>query len=331
MLLASPNDVLKYVVSYSTLKYTGSAICIGCIGIRKISLLHKELLHEEYETIVKSDSKKIIQTLKDGAVASAEAATETALDHLSDIGELLSSTPFSGFAGILADSVVGAVVPGFQSAVFDYRMNRTAKNLKQSISQLFENQEVINERLSALEEEERNKFTGPYRDAYLDTIVDENREEKVSRCTNAFINIMAIKNPSDDMVYTLFENLTRLGHLDIRVLRLHNQPILSDGSSSDSYTNLLQEEQIDDQQYRFLREKLERFGLLESRNEEKRDKNIEELQKKVEEIIKNQSAKRPKTIKSPKFQTIRTADSYKITRLGRQYLTLIDDPNNYSE
>ena len=36
--------------------------------------------------------------------------------------------------------------------------------------------------------------------------------------------------------------------------------------------------------------------------------------------------KKPKEVKAPKLKRITRSESYRITRLGRQYLTFIDEP-----
>ena len=72
----------------------------------------------------------------------------------------------------------------------------------------------INARLEALEEQDRCKYSGGYRDAYLDTIVDENQEEKVRCCTWAFVNSMGVSESNEDMFFTLFGDLADLNMLE---------------------------------------------------------------------------------------------------------------------
>lgn len=75
---------------------------------------------------------------------------------------------------------------------------------------------------------------------------------------------------------------------------------------------------------RFIREKLERFGLLQSKNEEINDNNLEEIVKYLQNIEKESKRSKPREVKIPKLKKVSRLDSYTITSLGRQYLTLIE-------
>ena len=270
------------------------------------------------------DSKMAKGIAADFAATSAEAVAETAADNLPLLASAIHDAGFQGAASILADGVVGAIAPGALGFVFGYRMKRTERNLITLINKMSSNIEIVNERLDSLETTVRDKFTnGSYRDAFLDSVVDENEPEKVSRNVNAFINCMAHGNASDSFILTLFDDLSRLNRLDIRVLKLHYHNSITGHIVDDSFDRLIQEEGIDYSEYRTIREKLCRLGLLESKNEEKREKNLEAVQDAVNELLSQLGKKNPKIPKPPKLQRINTSDSYSITSLGRRYLELI--------
>lgn len=260
----------------------------------------------------------------DLAETGAEAAAETAADNLPLLASAIRDAGFQGAASILADGVVSAVVPGALGLIFGYRMRRAERNLITLIDKLSSNIEIVNERLDSLETAVRDKYTnGSYRDAFLDSVVDENEPEKVSRNVNAFINCMAHGNAGDSFVLTLFDDLSRLNRLDIRVLKLHYYNPITGHMVDDSFDRLIQEEGIGYSEYRTIREKLCRLGLLESKNEEKRERNLEAVQDAVSELLSQLGKKNPKIPRSPKFQRISSSDSYSITSLGRRYLELI--------
>ena len=270
------------------------------------------------------DSKKVRGIAADLAASGAETVAETAADNLPLLASAIHDAGFQGAASILADGVVGAVAPGALGLVFGYRMRRTERNLIILVDKLSSNIEIVNERLDALETTVRDKYiNGSYRDAFLDSVVDENEPEKVSRNVNAFINCMAHGNTGDSFVLTLFDDLSRLNRLDIRVLKLHYHNPITGYMFDDSFDRLIQEEGIDYSEYRAIREKLCRLGLLESKNEEKREKNLEAVQDAVSELLSQLGKKNPKIPKPPKLQRISTSDSYSITSLGRRYLELI--------
>lgn len=270
------------------------------------------------------DSKKAKGIAADFATTGAEAVVETAADNLPLLASAIHDAGFQGAASILADGVVGAIAPGALGLVFGYRMRRTERNLIILIDKLSSNIEIVNERLDSLEATVRDKYTnGSYRDAFLDSVVDENEPEKVSRNVNAFINCMAYGSAGDSFVLTLFDDLSRLNRLDIRVLKLHYYNPITGHMADDSFDRLIREEGIDCSEYRIIREKLCRLGLLESKNEEKREKNLEAVQNAVSELLSQLGKRNPKIPKPPKLQRISTSDSYSITSLGRRYLELI--------
>lgn len=270
------------------------------------------------------DSRKAKGIAADLAATGAETVAETAADNLPLLASAIHDAGFQGAASILADGVVGAVAPSALGLVFGYRMRRTERNLIILIDKLSSSIEIVNERLDSLETTVRDKYTnGSYRDAFLDSVVDENEPEKVSRNVNAFINCMAHGNASDSFVLTLFDDLSRLNRLDIRVLKLHYHNPITEHMVDDGFDRLIQEEGIDYSEYGTIREKLCRLGLLESKNEEKREKNLEAVQDAVSELLSQLGKKNPKIPKPPRLQRISTSDSYSITSLGRRYLELI--------
>lgn len=267
---------------------------------------------------------KLAEKAKDASLAIAESGVDTLLDNLPELSGALAQAGLHGAASVVADGVVGAVVPGVFGAVMGYKVRRFEKNVIELVSELSTNMDKVNERLDRLEENQRKKFSdGVYRDAFLDSIIDENEPDKVAYSVNAFINAMGEGNVSDSFMLALFDDLSRLSRLDIRVLRLHGSSHLSGVQVDDDYVRLMSEEGIDESQYRSIREKLCRFGLLQSKNEEKREKNLEVVQDALAELIKQLGSGKPKKMQVPKYKRISNSDSYGITSLGNKYLRMI--------
>lgn len=267
---------------------------------------------------------KLAEKAKDASLAIAESGVDTLLDNLPELSGALAQAGLHGAASVVADGVVGAVVPGVFGAVMGYKVRRFEKNVIELVSELSKNMDEVNNRLDRLEENQRRKFSdGVYRDAFLDSIIDENEPDKVAYSVNAFINAMGEGNVSDSFMLALFDDLSRLSRLDIRVLRLHGSSYLSGVQVDDDYVRLMSEEGIDESQYRSIREKLCRFGLLQSKNEEKREKNLELVQDALAELIKQLGSGKPKKMQAPKYKRISNSDSYGITSLGNKYLRMI--------
>lgn len=267
---------------------------------------------------------KLVEKAKDASLAIAESGVDTLLDNLPELSGALAQAGLHGAASVVADGVVGAVAPGVFGAVMGYKVRRFEKNVIELVSELSTNMDKVNERLDRLEENQRRKFSdGVYRDAFLDSIIDENEPDKVAYSVNAFINAMGEGNVSDSFMLALFDDLSRLSRLDIRVLRLHGSSYLSGVQVDDDCVRLMSEEGIDESQYRSIREKLCRFGLLQSKNEEKREKNLEVVQDALADLIKQLGSGKPKKMQVPKYKRISNSDSYGITSLGNKYLRMI--------
>lgn len=267
---------------------------------------------------------KLAEKAKDASLAIVESGTETVLDNLPKLSGALARAGLHGAASVVADGVVGAVAPGVFGAVMGYKVRRFERNIIELISELSANMDEVNNRLNQLEESQRKKFSdGMYCDVFLDSIVNENEPEKVACCVHAFINAMGEESISDSFMVALFDDLSRLSRLDIRVLNLHAGEYLFDNQVDDDYSRLIVEEGIDESQYRSIRQKLCRFGLLQSKNEEKREQNLEEVQEVLADLVKQLSSNKPKKLKAPKYQRITHSDSYAITPLGRRYLRMM--------
>ena len=271
------------------------------------------------------NSRDLKNAAGDAASAALEVGAEVIADNLPTLAGLAQSAGLSGAAALLVDGTIGAIAPRMFGFVMSYKMNRAERNVAILIDELAQKIDEVNRRLDALEPSKRDKFIGgTYQEAYLDSIVDEAEKDKVRLCTDSFLNLMSEEDFSDSFALSFFDDLTRLNTLDLRVLRLHGSPFDTGYDCHDDLVTLMAEERIDESQYRAIREKLCRFGLLESRDEEKREKNLNEVQNCVTELIKQlSSAKQVKLPKPPKVLRLSSSDSYKISSLGSRYLRLM--------
>ena len=204
---------------------------------------------------------------------------------------------------------------------------RFERNMVKMIKSVVERQAIIEQRLNQLDSEVRQKFIdGPYRDVLFDHIISENQEQKVQDNINGYINLMAVENPNDDIVFSFFATLSEMNQLDIRILRLYRPVFESGNDERENIMDIMRDEGIDHSQLEFIGEKLHRLGMLDSKNEARRDENLEILGETVAELIKQLHARKPREVRAPKLKRINSYDSYSITRIGRQYLSFIDPP-----
>ena len=261
-----------------------------------------------------------------------EEGTSLTLQNLPTIaaeaGKIIGNEAVSSTIQTLAGGVLGAIAPGVFSMGLTFQQKRFERNVTKLLNELITHTTLLEERLNNMDPEVREKFIqGSYRDVFLDNIVSENQEQKVQDNINGFINLMAVEKPNDDIVFTFFNTLAQMNELDIRVLRLYRPNIeRSEGEAGDNYYSIMKSEGIDENQYNFIREKLARLGMTTSRNEERRDNNLDKIGETLTEFLKQIRSKHPKTVNPPKLEKINHSDSYSITSLGRQFLQFIDNP-----
>lgn len=92
--------------------------------------------------------------------------------------------------------------------------------------------------------------------------------------------------------------------------------------------NLSVEKHLTYEQIDLVKEKLLRNGLLESKNEEQRDANLNEVVRYITDLAKQIKATKPKEVKPARTKKINRSESYKITSLGRHYLEIIGAVND---
>lgn len=90
-----------------------------------------------------------------------------------------------------------------------------------------------------------------------------------------------------------------MNELDIRVLGLYRPTLGMGEEAHESFWDIMKEENLDETQYNFIREKLHRLGMLDSKNEANRDENLDLIGSTLTELIKQLYSKKPKEVKLP--------------------------------
>lgn len=101
-------------------------------------------------------------------------------------------------------------------------------------------------------------------EALLDNIVDEIQEKMVEYNVNGYINLLKSDHTNIDLGLMFFKTMSQLNDLDIRILKVYSNL----GNDGESIVSICKKLNLELNQIRFIKEKLERFGLLQSRNEE---------------------------------------------------------------
>lgn len=257
--------------------------------------------------------------LKDFIDATKEEAGNVAVEEvLPAVVKEVGSYVVSEGVGMLAGEIVGAVLPVANNIRLSYKQNRLESNVVEALQIIQRNQNGLEDKVRKLQQNNLN-YQRQITEALLDNIVEEPQETMVKYNANGYVNLLKSDNTNLDIALMFFKTLAQLSDLDIRVLKSYSY-FVNDGEST---LDICKDIHIDFQQMRFIREKLERFGLLQSKNEEINDNNLEEIVKYLQNVEKESKKSKPRTVKIPKLKKVSGSDSYKITPLGRQYLSLI--------
>lgn len=253
--------------------------------------------------------------LKDLMDASKEeVGKEVAEKLLPTVIQKAGSFLFDKGVGMLACQIVGSVIPVANNILLSFKQHRLERNVLNALNIVQNRQTEIEYRMNELLENNR-AFITQVTEALLDNIVDEIQEKMVEYNVNGYINLLKSDHTNIDLGLMFFKTMSQLNDLDIRILKVYSNL----GTEGESIVSICNELDLELNQIRFIKEKLERFGLLQSRNEEINENNLEMIVKYLEKVKKEN----PNDIKVPSLKRVSASDSYRITPLGRHYLTMI--------
>lgn len=225
---------------------------------------------------------------------------------------------FDKGVGMLACQIIGSVVAVVNNVLLSYKQHRLERNVLNILRIIQSKQNELESRMNELLENNPT-FITQITEALLDNIVVELQEKMVEYNVNVYINLLKSDHTIIDLGLMFSKTMSQLNDLDIRILKVYSN-LKTDGESIASICNELD---LELNQTQFIKEKLELVGLLQSRNEEMNDDNLDKIVKYLEKVKKENRKKSPKDVKVPSLKRVSASDSYRITPLGRHYLTMI--------
>ncbi len=202
--------------------------------------------------------------------------------------------------------------------LLSFKQYRLERNVLNALKIVQNRQTELENRMSNLFEN-NPLYTRQITEALLDNIVDEIQEKLVEYNVNGYINLLKSDHTNIDLGLMFFKTMSQLNDLDIRILKVYSNL----GTEGESIVSICNELNLELYQIQFIKEKLERFGLLQSRNEEMNENNLDAIVKYLEKVKKENRKRNPDDIKVPSLKRVNASDSYRITSLGRHYLTMI--------
>lgn len=249
----------------------------------------------------------------------AQYATEEGKQYVAE--QLLPNAVEKG-VGFLLD--YGATsIPAIGSAVNSYRTNKKIANLNAMLDVLKDRVDEIHN-LFEKQSIENKRVLDDVFNMVVEKIGTTYQEEKIQYMINGYVELLSVENPSFDTAYLYFDTLDRLTILDIAVLKV------SYGLEGKTYPDILEEFDIDVNQYRAIRENLYRMGLLEAISDSTVESDlkqmsgaIDELKAVLSDVIKNLSSSKVKSIKkltSKSNVKIKSKNRLKISKFGRNFV-----------
>lgn len=203
--------------------------------------------------------------------------------------------------------------------LLSFKQHRLERNVSNTLKLIQSKQSELENRINDLFEN-NPAFITQITEALLDNIVDEIQEKMVEYNVNGYINLLKVEHTNIDLGLMFFKTMSQLNDLDIRILKVYSNL----GTDGESIVSMCNELNLEQNQIRFIKEKLERFGLLQSRNEELNDDNLDKIVKYLDKVKKENRKRNPNDVKFPSLKRVSVSDSYRITSLGRHYLTMIE-------
>lgn len=268
--------------------------------------------------------KKLLDLVKSTGGETVDLALS---DALPEIVKNYAGVFVSEGVASLAGEVIGAVCPRLNNIRLSYKQSRLERNVSIMLDQIITNQEELNIRIDELQKTiEGEKFIQQLSEMLLDNIVDEIQPTKVQYSVNGYLNLLQTENANLDMSLMFFKTIAELNDIDVRVLKTYDWRT---ENKEDPITPFNSE--FDMEQLRHIKEKLLRFGLLKSKNDELSEQNQKIIIEYLQDVYKDNNSKKPKGVKMPKFKKLQFTDRYSITSLGLSLLQLISEQCDMSD
>lgn len=220
-------------------------------------------------------------------------------------------------AAICLEGATSAIVPGVGNMLLSYKQRQQEKRFEQAINEIRNRQEEIDTIIKDYSEDLKPKIERLL-EIYLEYSVENSQIAKIGYLANGYVSSVKVENPQEDVILGFYDTLAQVNLLDIRVLKLYSNTIID---SSDDYTKITGDYNIDLSQYNMVRLKLVRLGLLESKNEIKQNENIEHIIDYLQAISKNRSGDASRALN--KIKKPSRTETYKITSYGQNFIRFI--------
>src|SRR5699024_10606867 len=204
--------------------------------------------------MAKQNKKEVIETL-------GELGQSTILEVAADYGAKYFKEEVSNLAGEIAIDTGASFVPGVSGVWQSYKRRRLERNMNVAIEEVMNRINQIDERLQKRTSEQQHKINELF-GFILDYVSDEPQADKIKYLINGFVNLTDHDSITEDFVLTYYDLMRELRMVDIAVLRLYCQRFDYDETPRETFTDVMEDYGLTDEQYKSVQENLLRIGLL---------------------------------------------------------------------
>ncbi|MCC5910859.1 MAG: hypothetical protein JJT76_10525 [Clostridiaceae bacterium] len=227
---------------------------------------------------------------------------------------------------LFLEGAAGAIIPGFTAVISNIKQKRYERNINRLLSEFQVQLNDMKLKFDDISEERKAAFSSEFSDMIVDYVSEERDEEKIPYIVNGIKNLI---NDTKDVDNTAlyFDVLKSLRKIDILVLKQfdYNSPEYFENN----FQKFLDELSLEYDEYRFIKDKLLRSGLLISSYDKDQKEIYEtllELSKFLNELEKGKAKKVSNKLKNPK---IRKNERIQLSQFGRSFIDFFaEDSSN---
>jgi uncharacterized protein YukE len=219
--------------------------------------------------------------------------------------------------GIMAESIVGQVLPGVTTAAFSYKQKRHEKNMVKFIDLCNQRHEEFSKHLHDLEEKQLEYFSRCV-ELITDYVLDEPQEEKIEYMVNGLVDLSSHEEIHEDFVLHYYDALRELRLVDLDILNNYYLPF-------GDYSEIIKKHNLSSEQYQSVRLKLTRNGLLKTKFDDQMEdlyENMINLQVFLEDLNKGKSKK------LKRLNRLKKRDNFSISKFGRDFVEFFLEINS---
>ena len=249
---------------------------------------------------------------------------ESVLSAISSQGaEVVKSTGI-GMVGSSATDGVASFIPGVGNAYMSYKQSRLQRNFNTFEEQLSERVTRLAEIFDLKNIEQKKELDRLY-ELVLGYVEDEPQEEKIKYLVTGFMNIAEHEKIKEDFVLVFYDMLRDLRIIDLTVLKLYGKNYLNElAETVNSYQDVLDMHGISYEQYETIRKNLVRKGILTTKTDIILEKDLEGIEKAINELQKFVSmATNPKNkskLPTLKKLALKSKDRLELTKFGKDFI-----------